>query len=926
MNQDHDHDRDQLLFKDPERLHQDLIKATLEKQQAAQYGLAVLQEKQDLQQKHDELEAEVELVRMELLHLREALGQACSKQKEVAEAGENREESLIQESASKEANYVQKIVELQMILKNDQLELANSHCERERLMVLMQELKEVSVVVGYHPRWLSSSLRRPALCRVLVSFPRCLCGVQNNDQMEMHRMSSRDDIKEYKLREARLLQDYSELEEENVSLQKQVSSLKQNQVEYEALKHEIKRFGEETELLHSQLEDALRLKEIGEQQLLEALDGLKTERELKNALRKEMGRSFASIDVSFPSSAPAHLVATIEGLRLAEENGMVEDMTTSNGHDWQNDGEAHPKCKEAQKPLPSLEADLFSELSLSEVEKLKQQLMQVEREKTTLQSTLQESRKQLENTQGALSEQEENVSRLTERINSLSHLQVARRPGDRGECPGQVLPFGGPDGSGILAEGSGYYEVDKHESEMLECKYQVVILELAKKKALEYKEHYEVDNARHEAGLRVLDEKVSILEEANGRSKGEITNLKADIKRANDLREESRAGLALIQDELLTFSEDLAQLYHHICVCNNETPNRVMLDFHRIPRPPRANGTNTHRSPLLCRREKSQGHPTTQPSPPCIAAVQPSPPQSDTTAVANGTGDNGNKPEPSGLVRLLAMVREQMRHLQQAVERSAERSLHRAAAHELAPLLDRDKETLLEELLKLRSLLSTKREQIATLRAIIKANRQTAETTLVSLKSKYEAEKSMVTETMTKLRSELKALKQDAATFSSLRAMFATRCDEYVSQLDKMQRQLAAAEDEKKTLNSLLRMAIQQKLALTQRLEDLEFDQEQYDREKSRSSRKKMMNPKASHLFVYRAFPFWRFAVAGWLLHNLFSVVCLDHELDCSTLINQPFFPNLFSPLSSSLPPPSLCHPPMCLFSSSYPSITYSPF
>lgn len=45
-----------------------------------------------------------------------------------------------------------------------------------------------------------------------------------------------------------------------------------------------------------------------------------------------------------------------------------------------------------------------------------------------------------------------------------------------------------------------------------------------------------------------------------------------------------------------------------------------------------------------------------------------------------------------------------------------------------------------------------------------------------------------------------------------------------------MQRQLAAAEDEKKTLNSLLRMAIQQKLALTQRLEDLEFDHEQIRR------------------------------------------------------------------------------------------------
>ena len=53
--------------------------------------------------------------------------------------------------------------------------------------------------------------------------------------------------------------------------------------------------------------------------------------------------------------------------------------------------------------------------------------------------------------------------------------------------------------------------------------------------------------------------------------------------------------------------------------------------------------------------------------------------------------------------------------------------------------------------------------------------RQTAEGALANLKSKYENEKAMVTETMMKLRNELKALKEDAATFSSLRAMFATR-------------------------------------------------------------------------------------------------------------------------------------------------------
>lgn len=40
----------------------------------------------------------------------------------------------------------------------------------------------------------------------------------------------REDIREYKFRESRLLQDYTELEEENISLQKLVSTLKQNQV------------------------------------------------------------------------------------------------------------------------------------------------------------------------------------------------------------------------------------------------------------------------------------------------------------------------------------------------------------------------------------------------------------------------------------------------------------------------------------------------------------------------------------------------------------------------------------------------------------------------------------------------------------------------------------------------------------------------
>lgn len=56
--------------------------------------------------------------------------------------------------------------------------------------------------------------------------------------------------------------------------------------------------------------------------------------------------------------------------------------------------------------------------------------------------------------------------------------------------------------------------------------------------------------------------------------------------------------------------------------------------------------------------------------------------------------------------------------------------------------------------------------------------------------------------------------------------MFAARCEEYVTQVDELQRTLAAAEEEKKTLNQLLRLAVQQKLGLTQRLEEIEMDRE----------------------------------------------------------------------------------------------------
>ncbi|XP_005993060.1 protein bicaudal D homolog 2 isoform X2 [Latimeria chalumnae] len=797
-----------------ERLSRELRETTREKIQAAEYGLAVLEEKLQLKQQYEELEGEHDSVKQELEQLKEAFGQAYSNHKKVAADGESREESLIQESASKEEYYVKKVLELQTELKQMKNVLFNTQSENERLNSIAQELRE------------------------------------NTQVVDLQRSRLRDDIKEYKFREARLLQDYTELEEENISLQKQVSVLKQNQVEFEGLKHEIKRLEEDSEFLNSQLEDAIRLKEISERQLEEALETLKTEREQKSNLRKELSHYMSINDSMYTSQ----LNISLDGLKFSDDGTEPNNDELLNCYEQNTLSKLNsdnkmstPKKNDLFHPTPSLVSDLLSELNISEIQKLKQQLMQVEREKVTLLTTLQESQKQLEHTQGALSEQHEKVSRLTENLNAIKKLQASKER--QSALDNEKERDSHEDGD--------YYEVDINGPEILECKYKIAVAEISDLKEElkgikatyeECESKYEEEKTKSESEIQILSEKIATLEKTNRKDRDQVAKLEKELKKVSDVAGESQGSLSVAQDELVTFSEELANLYHHVCMCNNETPNRVMLDYYKEGK---GAGSSLEgkgrRSPILLTK-----------------GLFPT----ELGKMDNGSGDSIPSPvsslpspvsdirkEPMNIYNLIAIIRDQIKHLQAAVDRTTELSRQRVATHELGPVVDKDKEALMEEILKLKSLLSTKREQIATLRTVLKANKQTAEVALANLKSKYENEKAMVTETMMKLRNELKALKEDAATFSSLRAMFATRCDEYVSQLDEMQRQLAAAEDEKKTLNSLLRMAIQQKLALTQRLEDLEFDHEQSRRGRVKSASKtKNSNPNiiSSLLPLYR--------------------------------------------------------------------------
>lgn len=241
------------------------------------------------------------------------------------------------------------------------------------------------------------------------------------------------------------------------------------------------------------------------------------------------------------------------------------------------------------------------------------------------------------------------------------------------------------------------------------------------------------------------------LERCYRETRERVAGLEAELRATTHTATESQGMLNTAQDELVTFSEELAQLYHHVCLCNNETPNRVMLDYYRQSRVTRSGslkGCDDPRallSPRLARRlaavsaacsSEPPYSPMDSPSRDCHPVDTPanttessschsSPTRNLTGSPGQAISPGGDlRKEPMNIYNMNAIIRDQIKHLQRAVDRSLQLSRQRAAARELAPMLDKDKELCMEEILKLKSLLSTKREQIATLRLVLKANKQ----------------------------------------------------------------------------------------------------------------------------------------------------------------------------------------------------------
>ncbi|KRZ89472.1 Protein bicaudal D -like protein 1 [Trichinella sp. T8] len=737
-----------------DRLSHELDEACNQKIQAAKYGLQVLEEKQALETKYEALESSYEVTKQELDIVKEALSHFQLKHREVEKHGVQHEESLLQETANRESELLSKITALEQDLRQADQEISRTKSEWQQLQEMNDILKS------------------------------------EKENFEICARNLRKEMDELKHREQRLICDYSELEEENLNLQKQLDSTKRVQIDFDSMKFELEKLYEEMQVLRFQSDEASELKEIAERQVEEALRSLQQEREQRLALKKEVDQLK---NAELFNSNMSNLAQSVFGMQILVDDkvsspAMFKQLQASMEEANEEDGEG-----DHFQPM-----DLFSEMHGAQVKKLELELSSANRQREEMQ-------KQLDEANGL-------VDQIVDVVNSSVADVMCLICGN---APESFKGLFKDDNSLILTMQQRFLDI------------------VSRLKTL-------VENGKLLASDAVVDQQTT----------ERIQTMEDDLRSLLAHAAQSKACLMQAQNEMCSVSETLAQFYHDVCSRSGLTPDPVMLEHSKSSDLYKSNNSSFE---ISYDAECSSVDESISLSGGCLAIADGRGKVENLEARVVSTSEKNRLVESivgglksdfrellagldveieqqAPLFQVIDTVRDQVTSLSRTVD-SALRGCSSSGVVEKATksvptTAQRSSEELVQQNVQLRSMLSTKREQIATLRALLKSNKQVAETALGQLRVRYQNEKRTVTETMGKLRQELKSLKEDAATFASVRAMFTARCCEYQAEVEDYQRQLSAAEEEKKTLNSLLRMAIQQKLALTQRLEELEMDRE----------------------------------------------------------------------------------------------------
>lgn len=487
-----------------ERLGRELDQASSEKIQSAQLGLVLLEEKSSLQQRCDELESLYENTRHELEITQEALMKLDTTQKVTTRSGIEQENALLNESAAMESSLTLQILELESESKQLRHELDRVVSERDRLLAESSELGA------------------------------------DKATRESERAALRAELREARQREQRLLVDIGDLEDENISLQKQVSALRSSQVEFEGLKHEVRQLREEAENARAAAEETAALRRIAERQLAEALEALQAEREAKFAAKKEL-------DAHLSREAAYNITNLAFSIRGMPDDG-IEDEGEPGGS----------SSAELATAMGDHHADLFSEVHLHEITRLEKQLEQAHNENSQLQASMRSAQATAENESAAAALLRTGLTRAASRVTALNALHADAAPLDDEKIePGGV--------SARAAKWLTWWRVSGGELTGLGA----LLAELQAGAG-----------ASAEGGGAAALQRAAMSQLADRVAEAEVraAALQADADLLRTLAGGAGRALSTAGPALLSAAEMLAQIYHHVCAVNGTQPERLLLE------------------------------------------------------------------------------------------------------------------------------------------------------------------------------------------------------------------------------------------------------------------------------------------------------------------------------------------------------------
>jgi hypothetical protein len=204
-----------MTLSDTEDLHIQNAQLRLANQQAAEYGLELLNEKRLLEVQHEELENQYELLKLEFSKLKSQLKILQINQHEEILQGEINEETLLNEKQTREEYLTKEITRYEYELRLLKQDNERLHIENEKNLLNSNKL------------------------------------IEQIHEFDQFKIQLKHDLKESKQQEQRLIDTNTELEEDNLVLQQQVQKLREYLIDYDGLKVENKQLQENVGFNHS---------------------------------------------------------------------------------------------------------------------------------------------------------------------------------------------------------------------------------------------------------------------------------------------------------------------------------------------------------------------------------------------------------------------------------------------------------------------------------------------------------------------------------------------------------------------------------------------------------------------------------------------------------------------------------------------------